>query len=158
MNIDHPKIKQLEYNYIADGIYIGTNKCCQTHFDEKLKREGIEADISLEEEHVDAPFGVAFYVWIPVKDHIAPTHDQFDFGVSTLEKLVSLKKKIYVHCQNGHGRAPTMVAAYFIKKGKSPDEAIEFIKAKRPSIHLEDTQREALVEFSKRISQSKCCI
>lgn len=155
---EHPQTKTLEYNSVADGIYIGTNQCCQTHFDEKLRQEGIEADMSLEEERVDAPFGVNFYVWLPIKNHTAPTQDQLDFGVSTLEKLVSLKKKIYVHCQNGHGRAPSVVAAYFIKQGKSPGEAIEFIKAKRPSIHLEDTQREALVEFSKRISQSKCCI
>lgn len=155
---EHPQIKTLEYNYIADGIYIGTNQCCQIHFDEKLKKEGVTADISLEEERVDAPFGVDFYIWIPIKNHTAPTQEQLDFGVSVLWKLVAMKKKIYVHCQNGHGRAPILVAAYFIGQGKSPEEAIEFIKAKRPSIHLEDTQREALVEFSKRINQSKCCI
>ncbi len=56
----HPQIKQLEYNYITDGIYIGTNQCCQTHFDQTLKKEGIEADISLEGERIDVPFGVKF--------------------------------------------------------------------------------------------------
>ncbi|MBI5023033.1 MAG: dual specificity protein phosphatase family protein [Candidatus Magasanikbacteria bacterium] len=74
---------------------------------------------------------------------------------SVLEKLVSLKKKIYVHCKNGHGRAPTLVAAYLIRQGKSPDKAITFIKAKRPSIHLEDVQRQALVEFSARMSKNE---
>lgn len=57
MEIDHPQIKELEYNEITDGIYIGTNQCCQTHFDEKLKKEGITADISLEEDRLDAPRG-----------------------------------------------------------------------------------------------------
>lgn len=145
----HPQIKQLEYNYITDGIYIGTNQCCQTHFDEKLRNEGIEADISLEEERIDTPFGVQFYVWIPVKNHTAPTNEQIDFCVATLERLVSMGKKIYIHCQNGHGRAPTMVAAYLIKKGKSVDEAIDFIKTKRPSIHLEKVQKKSLEKFSK---------
>ena len=65
VNIDHPQIKELEYNNITNGIYIGTNQCCQTHFDEELKKEGITADISLEEDRLDAPFGVDFYVWIP---------------------------------------------------------------------------------------------
>lgn len=153
----HPQIPILEYNYITDGIYIGTNQCCQTHFDEKLKNEGIEADISLEEERVDTPFGVDFYVWIPVKDHAAPTQEQLDFGVSVLEKLVAMKKKIYVHCQNGHGRAPTIVAAYLIKKGKSEDEATNFIKEKRPTIHLEKIQKESLIEFSKKINKA-CCL
>lgn len=156
MNKQHPQIKELEYNHIIDGIYIGTNQCCQTHFDERLKQEGIDADISLEEERVDAPFGVQFYTWIPVKNHTAPTKEQLDFGIATLEKLVGMKKKIYVHCQNGHGRAPTIVAAYLIKQGREVDEAIEFIKSKRPSIHLEEIQKEALREFSK--SKLSCCI
>lgn len=149
---EHPQIKTLEYNYIADGIYIGNNQCCQSHFDATLKKEGISADISLEEDRVDAPFGVDFYVWIPIRNHTAPTQEQLDFGISALEKFVSLKRKIYVHCQNGHGRAPILVAAYLIKQGKNPNEAMAFVKAKRPTIHLEDVQKEALAEFSKRIN------
>lgn len=139
----HPH-NTLDYNVIIDGIYIGTNQCCQTHFDDGLVRDGVRADISLEEERVDAPFGVEFYVWIPVKNHAAPTKDQLEFGVSVLEKIIAMHKKVYVHCQNGHGRAPTLVAALLIKQGKTTDEAIELIKSKRPSIHLTDTQKESL--------------
>jgi len=149
MNIDHSQIKELEYNEIIDGIFVGTNQCCQTHFDEQLKNQGIMADISLEEDRLDAPFGVDFYVWMPVKNHVAPTENQLDFGVSVLQKLVAMDKKIYVHCKNGHGRAPTLVAAYLVEKGKSPEEAEVFIKTKRPTIHLEEVQRQALREFSK---------
>lgn len=148
MNIEHPQINILEYNYITDGIYIGTNQCCKAHFDEMLKKEGIGVDISLEEERVDSPFGVEFYVWIPIKNYNAPTSEQLDFGTTIIEKLVSMKKKVYVHCQNGHGRAPTMVSAYLIKKGKSVDEAIAFIKEKRPSIHLAEIQKKSLVMFT----------
>lgn len=155
--ITHPPTKILEYHYITDGIYIGTNQCCQTHFDEKLKQEGIEADVSLEAERIDVAFGVQFYVWIPIKNHSAPTTEQLNFGVSTLEKLVSMKKKIYVHCQNGHGRATTLVAAYLIKKGKGVDEVIEFIKTKRPSIHLAEVQKKSLIEFQKNFTES-CCV
>ena len=154
---EHPQIKTLEYDYIADGIYIGTNQCCQSHFDEKLKKEGITADISLEEERIDTPFGIEFYIWIPIKNHTAPIQEQLDFGVSVLEKFVAMKKKIYVHCQNGHGRAPTMMAAYLIKKGKGVDEALEFIKNKRPTIHLEEAQKQALEEWSKS-NKVSCCI
>lgn len=150
MEIRHPQINELEYNEITDGIYIGTNLCCHTHFDEKLRKEGITVDISLEEERLDFPLGVDFYIWMPVKDHTAPKPEQLEFGVYILEKLVAMGKKIYVHCKNGHGRAPTLVAAYLIKKGKSPIEAEEFIKSKRQSIHLEDIQRRALEDFSKK--------
>jgi len=149
IDIDHSQIKEFEYSYITDGIYIGTNQCCQTHFDEKLKREGITSEISLEENRVDAPFGVDFYIWMPVRNHTAPKHNQLEFGVSTLEKLISMKRRVYVHCKNGHGRAPTLVAAYLVKKGKSPAEAESFIKSKRPTIHLEDVQRQVLDNFNK---------
>lgn len=147
VNHEHP-IGKIDFNYITDGIYIGTNQCCQTHFDEELKKLGITTDISLEEKRIDAPFGVDFYAWIPVKNHLPPTPDQLDLGVSTLEKLVALGKKIYVHCKNGHGRAPTLVSAYLIRKGKSPKEAEAFIKSKRPTMHLEEAQREALSAYA----------
>ena len=150
MDKTHAQTKELEYDYITDGIYIGTNQCCQTHFDEKLKKEGITADVSLEEDRLDAPFGVDFYVWIPVKNHTPPTPDQLEFGVSTLKKFVQMGKKVYVHCKNGHGRAPTLVAAYLISKGKSPEEAEELVKSKRPTMHLEEVQREALQNFSAK--------
>lgn len=149
MNNKHPSEK-IDFNYITDGIYIGTNQCCQTHFDEELKKLGITADISLEEDRLDAPFGIDFYAWIPVKNHMPPTTDQMEFGVTILEKLVAMKKKVYVHCKNGHGRAPTLVSAYLIRKGKSPEEAEALIKSKRPTIHLEETQREALRDFSRK--------
>lgn len=141
---------KLDFNYIADGIYISTNQRCQTHFDENLIKDGVSADISLEEERIDAPFGVEFYVWIPVKNHMPPAPDQLEFGVSALKKLVSMGKKVYVHCKNGHGRAPTLVAAYLVKKGKTPEEAEAFVKTKRPSIHLEEIQRNALEVFGKK--------
>ncbi|OGZ41429.1 MAG: hypothetical protein A3C80_03895 [Candidatus Ryanbacteria bacterium RIFCSPHIGHO2_02_FULL_45_43] len=146
---NHSPTTILEYNYIDEGIYIDTNQCCKAHMDEMLLKKGITADISLETVRLDQPFGVTFYVWIPVENHTAPTHDQLDFGVSVLEKLVQMKRKVYVHCQNGHGRAPTLVAAYFTTKGMTPDKAEAFIKSKRPSIHLENVQRKALKEFAK---------
>lgn len=142
--------KNLEFDYIVDGIYIGTNQCCETHFNEELLKEGISADISLEEERLDAPFGVEFYVWMAVKDHTPPSPDQIDFGVAALQKLEALGRKIYVHCKNGHGRANTLVAAYLIRKGKTPEEAEAFVKKQRPVTHLRDVQREALRKFAQK--------
>ncbi len=147
----HLGIKKLEYSYITDSIYIGTNQCCQIDFDDMLVKEGITYDISLEKERIDAPYGVTSYVWIPVEDHQAPTQEQLEFGVYVLEKIVSLGKKAYIHCKNGHGRAPTLVAAYLVKNGKTVEEAVAFIKSKRSVIHPEDVQMEALEEFLKNI-------
>lgn len=143
----HPQEK-FNYNHVTDGILIGNNQCCQAHFHEELIKQGISADVSLENEKIDAPFGVDFYIWIPVPNRLAPTPEQLDFGAAALEKLVAMGKKVYVHCQNGHGRAPTLVAAYLIKTGKTSAAAEAFIKAKRPSIHLEAAQKRALQKFA----------
>lgn len=148
---EHPDHKPLDYDYVIDGIYIGTNVCCQMRFDERLVREGIEADISLEGEQVDAPYGVQFYLWLPVTDNTAPTREQLDVGVNMLEKLAALGKKVYVHCKHGHGRAPTLVAAYLIKLGKTVEEAEQFLKTKRVAVHLQDVQKESLRTFQQSL-------
>lgn len=138
-----------EYSEITEQIFVGTNLCCDVHFKEDLLEKGITALISLEGERVDAPFGVEFFSWIPVPDNQAPTRDQFAIGVNTLAKLIGLDKKVYVHCTFGHGRAPTLVAAYFISQGDSVEEAVRKIQEKRSVAHLNDTQIAALGKFEK---------
>ena len=138
-----------EYSQITDDIYIGTNQCCTVHMDDELLEAGIVADISLEKENLDHPFGAEFFLWLPTTDHTAPTAAQLHVGVNAIYELIAQEKKIYVHCKNGHGRAPTLVAAYLISQGRSVEESIAYIAQKRPSIHLEDSQKEALVAFAR---------
>lgn len=142
--ITHPKIIPFEYTQVTPEIFIGTNQCCTTHFEEELLKQGVGADISLEWEHVDKPLGVDYFLWLPVKGDWSPTKEQLDVGVAVLEQLVKNKIKVYVHCKNGHGRAPTLVAAYLIKsEGLSARKAISFLTKKRPVIHL--TRRQFLI-------------
>jgi protein-tyrosine phosphatase len=152
---EHKPGEPLEYNYITDGIYIGTNQCCTSGLAEVLKKENVTADISLEEIRLDQPFGVEIYIWIPTPDHNPPTQDQLSFGAESLEKLVSQKRKIYVHCKNGHGRTSTLISAYLINKGYNPKEALEIIKKGRPGAHLQDSQKEALEKYWKAKNQRK---
>lgn len=142
----------LDYNQIDKHIFIGTNQCCRSHFEEELVSKGITADISLEAENVDMPFGIDYYLWLPVTDHTAPTLDQLRVGVSVFTTLISLGKKIYVHCKNGHGRAPTLVAAYYIMTGMAVDEAIATIQKRRAVVHLALVQHAVLKDFSLLIT------
>lgn len=130
-------------------MYIQLTMLDKKQIKKELLQKGITADISLEGERVDAPFGVEFFSWIPVVEHTPPTQDQLRMGVSVLDNLVKMHKKVYVHCEHGHGRAPTLVSAYIITQGMSADEALSFIKSKRSSIHLEESQTDALKEFEK---------
>lgn len=143
------KHERTDFSKITPYIYIGTNFCCKVHFDKKLLKLGIKTDISLEDSKVDTPFGVKTYLWLPVKDHYTPTLYQLQMGADVIENAVQNKEKIYVHCKNGHGRAPSLVIGYFIHKGMKMKDAISLIEKKRPEIHLQKTQLSALKKFEE---------
>lgn len=145
-----PKHTPFEYSKITDYIYIGTNQCCKTHFKNSLLKKGIQANISMEKERLDTPFGVKYFLWLPVKDRTAPTQKQLLIGARTIKNLVDNKIKLYAHCRLGHGRGPTIVAAYFILQGLSVEQAVKKIKQKRPVIHLEKPQLRALRIFENQ--------
>jgi protein-tyrosine phosphatase len=146
----HSKRVSFEYDQITPYIYIGTNACCRPHFDEKLLKKGIQADVSLDDKRIDQPRGVKYFLWLPTKNHAAPTQAQLQLGVAALQMLVANRMKVYVHCQRGHGRAPTLVAAYLIAEGMSLAKAIAFVRKKRPSMHLETAQVAALAKFENK--------
>jgi protein-tyrosine phosphatase len=112
---------------------------------------GFDADIDLEELRAEEPPHTKIYLWLPTKDHTPPIIQQLKIGVSALTSLVEQHMKVYVHCKNGHGRAPTLVAAYLISQGMGVDEAFAFIKKRRPVIHPEPGQVEALNEFAAQV-------
>lgn len=147
---DHEHATTFEFSQITDSLFLGSNLCCQSHFSEQLLSLGITVDISLEEEHIDAPFGVESYLWLPVKDHTPPTDDQLQTGISFVTSVLSLGKKLYIHCKNGHGRGPTLVAAYLISAGKTVTDATGLISEKRPAIHLEESQVAALNRLAEK--------
>lgn len=148
--VKHGPLK-FEYDQITPYIYIGTNMCCEGHFEKELIKKGIKADIALESEKIDAPFGVEYFLWLPTLNHRAPSKKQMLIGVQMMHEFVKRKIKCYVHCQRGHGRAPTLVAAYFVSKGMSIDEAVKKIKNKRPVAHPNKVQRSAVSRLRKQL-------
>ncbi|MBI2143092.1 dual specificity protein phosphatase family protein [Candidatus Woesearchaeota archaeon] len=142
---------RFEYNRITSQIFLGTDMCCTPHFKEELLAKGVTADISMREKHLDTPFGVKFFLWLPTKDHYAPSQQQLLAGARFIDTMVSQKVKVYVHCKAGHGRSPTLVAAYFILKGKSAKDAMAAVRKKRPGIHPAASQIRALARFERNL-------
>lgn len=143
--------KGFDYDQIDENVFIGTNMCCQLGFHRELLVKNVRADISLEEDRVDAPVGVDYFLWLPTKDHTSPTQDKLMLGVQMLEFLITRKIKVYIHCMNGHGRASTLFLAYLIKNKMGIDEAIKYLKSKRPTIHLSKAQLEGLKTFKNSL-------
>lgn len=147
---------QSDYTQITENIFIGSDLCrgmsCAVHGPE-FEQLGILVELNLSVEKKETPpDGIDIYSWIPVANMFAPTQEQLDIGTAIINEAVKNNKKVYVHCMNGHGRSPTMVAAYFIRyKGQSAQDAINFILSKRAEVHLVDVQMEALKKFEKRL-------
>lgn len=141
--------EKTEYSRITPFVYVGTNLCCRVHA-VALKRLGASVDIDLEYEHaaLERP-GMEMALYLPTKDHRAPTLDKLIAGVALLDTAVRARKRVYVHCKNGHGRAPTLVAAYLTAKGMSLARAVAFLKAKRPVVHLNGEQIGVLARFQR---------
>lgn len=113
-------------------------------------------DIDLENERVERFSGktIDMMLWLPTVDGYAPSMDKLIVGAHFIDNAIWRGKNIYVHCKNGHGRAPTLVAAYFIfKKGMSPEAAIKFIKSKRSVVHLNKEQMSALKNLEKIVER-----
>jgi len=146
--ISHPVIVPFEYSRIDRFIFLGSNKCCELHFKKELLKKGILADISVDDEAVDRPFGVKYFFWMPVVDKKAPELDELLVGAKMLKMLVESKIKVYVHCKRGHGRSPTLVAAYYILLGDKYLNAIKRIGDKR-KIHMSREQIGVLKKFEK---------
>jgi protein-tyrosine phosphatase len=144
--------KGFDYSQITNEVFIGTNMCCQVGFSKELLSKGVRADISLEQDRTDAPEGVDYFLWLPTENKKAPSPGALESGVKFLDFLISNKIKTFIHCKNGHGRAPTFFAAYLISKGMSVQDAIKSMTLKRPIIGLSEYQIRALNEFKASIS------
>lgn len=144
--------KGFDYDQIDDRVFLGSNMCCQIGFHRELLTKNVRADISLEETRVDEPNGVDYFLWLPTKDHTAPTPDQLLLGTQTIDFFVEKKIGVYIHCEHGHGRAPTLYLAFLISKGMRLAEAMEVVRAKRPSMYIHEAQMQSLREFQKSLS------
>ncbi|XP_037294143.1 phosphatidylglycerophosphatase and protein-tyrosine phosphatase 1-like [Manduca sexta] len=57
---------------------------------------------------------------------------------------------VYVHCKAGRTRSATLVGCYLMmKNGWSPEEAVQYMRTRRPHILLHTKQWEALDIFHK---------
>jgi hypothetical protein len=134
---------------VTDNLWVGGQ-----HYTRGLKQMelcGISASLNLREEADDAHGGVALkkHLWLPTPDDDAPSLEQLQDGVTFIREAVGAGCKVYIHCAQGVGRAPTMAAAYLISEGNSPREAMDMIRKVRPFITPTPIQLRRLEEWAK---------
>ncbi|GBP46998.1 Phosphatidylglycerophosphatase and protein-tyrosine phosphatase 1 [Eumeta japonica] len=101
----------------------------------------------------------------------APDQDKLYEGVRFINKFLPSNAKlakfrgnsdsdvnsgtVYVHCKAGRTRSATLVGCYLMmKNGWSPEEAVNYMRSRRPHILLHTKQWEALNLFHKNHVQS----
>jgi dual specificity MAP kinase phosphatase len=101
-----------------------------------LARRGITAAVSMRGEYDDRGEGFLppRYLHLPTVDNHAPTLEQLHRGIQFINDELARCGQVYIHCWEGVGRGPTMLAAYFVSTGIKPSEAWAKIKAVRPFI------------------------
>lgn len=147
-----------DHSTITDQIFLGSDLCkagvCLIHGDE-FKKLNVFVEINLSAERNELPpKSIEAYVWLPVVDGYAPNTHQLDMGTAIINEAIENNRKVYVHCRNGHGRSPTLIAAYLVRyKKMSVEDAMAFIKEKRPEIHIEEVQIKAIEDFKTKWSK-----
>jgi len=93
---------------------------------EELRRKGITAIVSLDEEglpdDVIAANGFA-YGHYPIDDFCAPSMAQANAFVQFVDEQLAIGHNVVAHCWAGIGRTGTMLACYLIHIGQSAGEA-----------------------------------
>jgi hypothetical protein len=78
--------------------------------------------------------------WVPVVDHMEPSPEQLHEAVAFLETALREGRRVYVHCQGGHGRSAAVVFAHLALQDahmplRQVNEELQGKWRVRPSLH-----------------------
>lgn len=122
-----------------------------------LSQAGVSVVVNLQEEQQDVfspQEKLDGYLWLPAPDGRAPSVEQLIQGVAFMQAAISNKRRVFVHCKAGQGRAPLLCACYLISEGASIMDAIKQVRAARPSTQLSPEQSVRLREFAQHLAAS----
>lgn len=118
-----------------------------------LRAQGIAALLSLTGEPLDAALleqcGMTV-LHLPVPDMTPPAPEQLRQALAFIDLHRAHARPVAVHCLMGQGRTGTVLAAYLIREGKSPDEALAMVRAVCPGAVENRLQEQALAAFAAR--------
>jgi atypical dual specificity phosphatase len=127
-----------------------------------LRKQGIDLIVSLlsPEDNDPPPTPAQLRRWVndagmmlvavPVPDFSAPTPEDLDRCVSTINKAQEKGFGVVVHCGGGLGRTGVVLACYFVDRGLGAQNAIARVRRLRPGSIETPEQAEAVEEFARR--------
>ena len=132
-----PSMSCVVSKYSTGKLYVGSLK--DSYNEELLKEAEIKTIIRVygfPQELKTYP-GIT-YINIPIEDcPDANIQDYFDKTFLEIDESLNSQKNVLIHCSRGISRAPTVAAAYLIRKLRIPSNmAIDMIDAKRHNIDI----------------------
>jgi len=120
-----------------------------------LVRRGITSVVNMRSEFSDRRSNITpqRYLHLPTVDNTPPSLEQLAQGVDFIRRQIAEGGSVYVHCWEGAGRGPTMVAAYLVSTGLSPAEAWACIRKVRPFIRPTEAQAAQVERFAAGLKQ-----
>lgn len=149
----------LRYSRVTPALYVGPQH--RANGKRALAQAGIAYILNMRSEFDDAAHGLtldalpdgspadarASYCHLPTPDDEAPSMAHLAQGIAFIESAIGGGGKVYIHCSAGVGRAPTMAAAYLIRRGYGADDALDLIRSARPFIAITPPQMQRLREL-----------
>jgi atypical dual specificity phosphatase len=117
---------------------------------EFLKAQGIGAIVSVTERPLDERIVRSLglqYLHLQVPDYGAPTIQQIERFLSFLE-AGETDGAVVVHCYAGQGRTGSLLACALVHLGLGAEEAIRFVRAKRPPSIDTLVQEQVIYDFA----------
>ena len=148
------------WNRIDERIVLGALPFRGDHAKQLIAQEKIGAVISMNEDYELRWFsnqtaewnelGVEFLQLATTDIFEAPSAEKLRRGVEFIHKISQERpgSSIYVHCKAGRTRSATLVGCYLIDQyGKTPEQAVDLMREKRPHILLGPKQWTAIKNY-----------
>jgi hypothetical protein len=139
------RLDQPEENYtlIEDGLYMGG--------DVKAPPPGVRAVLNLCEK--GDPYRCETHVWEPVPDaEPAPDLDWLRRMVEFIDTQRRAGVPTFIHCRNGVSRSGMVVVAYEMYKNHwARDEALAFVRTRRPAVRPNPAFMRLLAEWEEAL-------
>jgi hypothetical protein len=131
------------YSLIEDGLYMGGDVAAPPW--------GTRAVLNLCEQ--DDPYRTEVYAWEPIPDaEPAPDLDWLRRQVEWVEARRRAGLTTFVHCRAGVSRSGMVVTAYEMAKHRwTRDEALAFVRSKRPGVRPNPAFMERLLEWERAV-------
>lgn len=99
------------------------------------------------------PYRAESHRWEPIRDaEPVPSLDWLRAQVAFIESERAAGRTVFVHCRNGVSRSGMVVVAYFMaRNGWSRDEAMGFVRSRRPGLRPNPAFMQLLLDWERSL-------